>query len=405
MREVVITGIGMRTPMGRTLDEVRAVYRSGQPVVRRVEGPGGRIRAMARLPEDTLDVFGRTEQMMIDPVAQLSMLASDDAIADSGMALEAVDRDRIGVFVGTGQGTMNTMSDGMALLLAKDSVKTFTVLRGLNNGTSNHVSMRHKLRGECQTLTLACSSSNAAIGNAFRLIRDGTLDAALAGGSEAPHCEAIIRAWESLRVLAKPDPDRPETSSRPFSKNRTGLVLGEGAVLYMLESAEHAKARGARIYARLVGYGTSSDGANIAHPEAEGQQLALQACLRQAGLAPTDIDYINAHGTGTPTGDPVEAQAIRAVFGTHADRLAVSSTKSIHGHLLGAAGAIELLAPILALTDGLIAPTLNLTETDPACCGLDFVPNEARVGVKVRAVISSNFAFGGSNACLALAAA
>lgn len=401
MREVVITGIGMRTPMGNTLDAVRSVYASGKPVVKAYTAPQGHTRVMAMLDEDYSKAFARIDQMMIDEVAQLALLAADDAIADSGLALADADRDRIGVLMGTGQGTLHSAVESITSLVNKGSCKTFTILRGLNNGTCNHISMRHGLRGECQTVTMACSSSNAAIGNAMRLIQAGVLDAALAGGAEAVNEEFIIRGWEALRILAKPDPERPETSSRPFSRNRTGLVLGEGSVIYMLEEASQARARGARIYARLAGYGTSSDAANITHPDPTGQALALRACLKAAGFAPEDIGYINAHGTATPTGDPAEVQSIKAVFGAHAQGLPVSSTKSLHGHLLGAAGAIELLAPIVALNDGLLAPTANLDEPDPEC-DLDFVPNEARQVTPPRAALSSNFAFGGSNAVIAL---
>lgn len=401
MRDVVITGIGMRTPMGNTLDAVRRVYASGQPVVKAYTAPQGHTRVMAVLDEGWGSGFSRMDQMMLDEVTQLAVLAADDAVADSGMKLADADRDRIGVVVGTGQGTACTVFETTRQVDSKGSAKTFSILRGLNNGCSNHVSMRHGLRGECQTLMLACSSSNAALGSAMRLIQAGVLDAALAGGADVVNHEITLRAWEALRILAKPDPERPETSSRPFSKSRTGLVLGEGAVIYMLEEASQARARGARIYARLAGYGTSSDATNIAHPDPDGQALALRACLKSAGLAPEDIGYVNAHGTATPTGDPAEVKSIKAVFGAHAQSLPVSSTKSLHGHLLGAAGAIELLAPIVALNDGLLAPTANLDEPDPEC-DLDFVPNQARQVAPLRAAMSSNFAFGGSNAVIAL---
>lgn len=402
MRDVVITGIGLRTPMGDTLDAVREVFAAGRSVVRAFEGPGGRQRLGGRLTSDVSAIFTRSQLMLMDPVAQLSTAASDAAVADSGIDLSAADRQRIGVFVGTGQSTAATSMEGSVSLALHDTVGTFTILRGLGNATANHVSIRHGVRGESQTTVLACASSNMAIGNAMRMIRHGYLDAAIAGGAEATFSEHIVRAWESMRVLAKPHRDGPAATCRPFSKSRGGVVLGEGCVLYMLEAEEHARARGARIYARLVGFGSSCDATHIAHPNAEGQALAMQACLRDAGAGPADLGYINLHGTGTPTGDPVEVAAVHQALGEYATRVPVSSTKSMHGHLLGAAGAVELLAPILALHDGLLAPTANLDDPDPAF-DLDFVPRTARTGVKMDLAMSSNFAFGGSNVCLLLA--
>lgn len=399
MRDVVITGIGLRTPLGHTLDAVKAVYASGKPVIRLVTGPAGQLRAYAKIEDDLSAGFSRAEQVTLDPLAQLAIPTSIDAVADSGLVVADADQDRIGVFLGSGQGASATLVDAFTSLALKDSLKAFTVLRGLNNGAANTIAIRNGFRGQCETMMLACSSSNAAIGAAYRAIRHGYLDAALAGGAEATFNEGSSRAWEAMKVLAKFDPEHPETCSRPFSKDRTGLVLGDGSVIYMLEAEEHAKARGARIYCRLAGYGASNDAVHIAQPEVSGQVLALRACLRDAGLQPSDIGYINAHGTATPTGDPVEVQALRQAFGSWAGQIPVSSTKSLHGHLLGAAGAIELLAAITAVTDGLLAPTANLEVPDPEC-DLDFVPIHARHGVDVRAAMSSNFAFGGSNACL-----
>jgi 3-oxoacyl-[acyl-carrier-protein] synthase II len=401
MRNVVITGIGMRTPMGHTLDAVRGVYESGKSVIRLVEGPGGRLRALAKMDDDFTAGFSRMDQLLLDPLALMTQHAADDAVADSGMDLETADRSRIGVYLGSGQGASQTKYDAFTSLATNDSIKTYTILRGLDNGAANQVAIRHQLRGACEAVVLACSSSNAAMGQALRAIRHGYLDAALSGGAEATFTEGVIRAWEAMRVLAKFDPEHPETCSRPFSKDRTGLVLGEGAVLYMLEAEEHALARGARIYARIAGYGSSCDATHISAPDPAGQALAMTACLRDAGLEPADIDYINAHGTATPVGDPIEVRAIRKAMGSHAEQVPVSSTKSLHGHLLGAAGAIELLAVIIAMRDGVIAPTANLHEPDPEC-DLDFVPNQARRGATVKAALASNFAFGGSNACLAL---
>jgi 3-oxoacyl-[acyl-carrier-protein] synthase II len=402
VRDVVITGIGLRTPLGDTLDEVREAFATGRSAIRAFDGPGGRQRLGGRLRGDITAGFTRSQVMLMDPVAQLTAATSDDTLADSGIDLDAIDRGRVGVFVGTGQSTAQTSMEGSVSLALNDTVGTFTILRGLGNATANHVSIRHGLRGESQTTVLACASSNMALGNAMRMIRHGYLDAAIAGGAEATFSEHAVRAWESMRVLAKPHPAGVEATCRPFSKSRGGVVLGEGCVLYLLEAEAHARARGARIYARVVGFGSSCDATHIAHPDAAGQARAMQACLRDAGASPADLGYINLHGTGTPTGDPVEVAAVHQALGEHATRVPVSSTKSMHGHLLGAAGAVELLAPILALRDGLIAPTAHLTDPDPAF-DLDFVPCTARTGVRMDLAMSSNFAFGGSNVCLLLA--
>lgn len=398
---VVITGIGLRTPMGNSLAEVREVFAAGRSVVQGFEGPQGQKRVGARLTEDFSESFSRMDRMLMDPVAQLAALAADSALADSGMALDQVDRNRIGVVMGTGQSTLHTQTEQSEQLLTKNQVKSTSILRGLGNGVSNHISLRHHLGGESQTIILACAASNSAIGAAFRLVRDGTLDAVVTGGSETTFCEGGMRAWEAMRVLAPPDPERPETTCRPFSKDRGGIVLGEGAVVYVLESERQAKARGARIYARILGYGASCDGTHITQPDPGGQARAIAAALRDAGVGASDVTYLNAHGTGTGNGDPSEVQSIHLGFGDHAKRLAISSTKSMHGHALGATGALELLAPILALKEGLIAPTANLYNPDPEF-DLDFVPIHARQGVDVQVAMSSSFAFGGSNACLVL---
>lgn len=402
MPDVVITGVGLLTPMGNSLAEVRDVFSAGRPVIRAFHGPNERLRIGARLDRhDHSTNLTRSQQALLDPVALLAIAAAEAALADSGLKVADADADRIGVFLGTGQGTLHSNYESTTTLAQKDQIASLTLLKGLPNSAAGHISMMLGLRGECSTLSIACSSSNMAIAQAMRAIRHGYLDAAVAGGSEATFVEGGIRAWEALRVLAKIDPAAPETSCRPFSKDRTGLVLGEGAVLYMLEAEHHARARGARIYARLAGAGMSADATHITLPSAEGQAIALRNALKDTGLAPSDIGYINAHGTATMAGDAIETQSIRMAFGDQAEQIPISSTKSIHGHMLGAAGAVELLASLLALTDGLIAPTANLHVPD-ADCDLDYVPNHARHGVSMHATMSSSFAFGGSNACLVL---
>jgi 3-oxoacyl-[acyl-carrier-protein] synthase II len=401
MQDVVITGIGLRTPMGHTLDRVREVFRSGRPVVRGFEAPDGRLRAGARMDDDFTIGFTKSELALFDPVALIALVASDDLIADSGLALDALDRERVGVFLGTGQGALHAKYEAFTALALRDRMSGYAVLRGLDNGATNQISIRHDLRGACETTVQACSSSNIAMGNAMRAIRHGYLDVAIAGGVDAPFTEGNLRAWEAMRVLATFDPANAQGACRPFSKDRAGLVLGEGAVLYTFESAAHARARGARVYARVAGYATSSDAKHISSPDARGQAACLSACMADAGLETKDVGYINCHGTATPVGDPVEVASIRQVFGSRAELTPASATKSLHGHTLGAAGALELMACIVALNDGVIAPTANLDVPDPAC-DLDFVPIHARTGVKLDATLSTSFAFGGTNACIAL---
>ncbi len=334
----------------------------------------------------------------------LAAVTADDAIRDSGLPLQAMDTERVGAYLGTGQGASGTAYRSFTDLALKDRLKPYSILQGLFNGAANQIAIRHGLKGACETVVLACSSANAAMGHALWAIRHGYLDAAVTGGAEATFHEGVIRAWEAMRVLAQFDPENPAGSCKPFDKKRTGLVLGDGAVFFIFEEERQARARNARIYARVAGYGASNDAHHITIPHVDGQTQALRNCLRDGGLSPADIGYINAHGTATPAGDPIECQSIRKAMGSAAEQVAISATKSLHGHLLGAAGAMELLAVIVALNDGIIAPTANLHEPDPEC-DLDFVPLAARTGCDVRAAVSTSFAFGGSNACIALSRA
>lgn len=399
MRSVVITGVGLRTPLGHTLADARQTFAEGRPVLRGHTGPDGQLRAYADIADDIGQHFTPTQRLMLDRVVMLTLLAGESAIADAGLNLADADRDRVGVYLGTGQAAIHTIGDAMKALYQRDQMPAMTVLKSLPNGAAGQLSMTHGLRGECVTFSVACSSSNIALGHAMRAIRHGEVDVALAGGADAPLHESSLRCWEALRILAKVDPARPEACCRPFSADRTGLALGEGAAIFVLEAEDVARARGARILARLAGYGSSANGTHITAPSQAGQCAAMRHALRDAGLSAADIGYINAHGTGTPAGDPTETQSIREVFGGCADTIPVSSTKSLHGHLLGASGAVELLAALVALRDGIIAPTANLEQPDPAC-DLDYVPIHARHGVHVEAALSNSFAFGGSNASL-----
>jgi 3-oxoacyl-[acyl-carrier-protein] synthase II len=273
------------------------------------------------------------------------------------------------------------------------------VLLAMNNAPAAWIGLEHGLTGPNLTFSTACSSSAVAIGEAARRIAAGEADVMIAGGAEAPLNFGTLKAWDALKTLATEDPDDPAASCKPFAKDRSGLVLGEGAAMLVLESWDRALARGAPILAELAGYGLCTDAVHITRPSVEGQARAMHRALADAALTPADIDYINAHGTGTQANDPVETAAIKQVFGDEARRIPVSSTKSMHAHLLGAAGAVELVAAILALGRAVIPPTINLRKPDPEC-DLDYVALEARAVKAPRAVMSNSFAFGGTNAVL-----
>ena len=303
--------------------------------------------------------------------------------------------------MGTGMGGAGSMEDGYIEIFQRETprVKPLTVLLTMNNAAASHISINYGLQGPNITYSTACSSSAIAIGEAYRQIRDGYADVMLAGGSEALLTHGAMKAWEALRTLALEDEQDASASCKPFSKDRTGLVLGEGAAVLVLEDAERASKRGARIHAEIIGYGSSSDASHITKPDAAGQTRAIASALRSANLQPQDIGYINAHGTATLVGDAQETLAIKQVFGEHAYRIPVSSTKSMHGHLMGATGAVEFMAALLALQHNAIPPTINLHQPDPEC-DLDYVPNAGRQNVELDTVMSNSFAFGGSNAVL-----
>jgi 3-oxoacyl-[acyl-carrier-protein] synthase II len=298
-------------------------------------------------------------------------------------------------------GGSTTVEAGYEELFAagKDRLPPHTVPRAMNNAAAGHISIDHGLRGPSLTFSTACSSSAIAVGEAFRAIRHGYIDAAIAGGAESLLTLGTIRAWEALRTLAITDAADPSTSCRPFSKDRTGLVLAEGAGMLMLEALDCARQRGAPIRAEVIGYGASSDASHLTRPGEEGQVRAMRLALADAHANPDEIDYINAHGTATLAGDVIETAAIRKTFGDRAPRIPVSSTKSMHGHMMGAAGAVEFIAAIMTIERGAIPPTANLRAPDPEC-DLDYVPNVGRKGVPIRMAMSNSFAFGGSNAVL-----
>ncbi|MGE0283575.1 MAG: beta-ketoacyl synthase [Rhizobiaceae bacterium] len=348
-----------------------------------------------QLPEWDVD---RRRLVAIDRFSQLAAMSAEQAMKQSGIAVADMDDTRVGAVVGTGIFGAETADENYFALLVekKPRASVFTVPRIMPSAPAGQVSMIYGLRGPVFGVTSACASSNHAFGAAADQIRLGRADVMLAGGTDAPLVYGVIKGWEALRALAR-------ETCRPFSADRDGLVLGEGAGMMVLESYEHAKARGATILAELAGGGMSADATDIVAPTVEGPAAAMQACLRDADLAIEDIDYVNAHGTGTKANDQIETAAIRRVFGKHADRLSVSSTKSMHAHCMGASGAIEAIACIMAIRESVVPPTANYREKDPDC-DLDVTPNEAKHR-PVRAAISNAFAFGGTNAVVAFKAA
>lgn len=406
-REVVITGIGLVTPLGDTLLEFGAALYDGADRFGTVNSlhapplPGARVRSDLRAGLE------RSELLLADRSTQLALIASTRALQAAGWAGASPQLQDCGVFIGCASGPTESVNASYAALHQRGRLPGLTLLRCLPSGPAAGVAMRHGLGGPNQTYASACASSSVAIGEAMRAIRHGHLDMALAGGTEAPFGDGTLKAWEAMRVLAPLDDDAAETGAlanaacRPFDRSRCGIVLGEGAVFFVLEAAEQAAARGAPVLARLAGYAASGDAHHWTEPCAKGQVRAMAGALRDAGLSPADIGYINAYGPGTPVGDRVEAESIASVFGTGEHSPWVSSTKATHGHLLGASGAIELAASVVALTTGRAPPTRNLREPDADCTARLVGERGARLPAG-RAVLSNSFAFGGSNACLVL---
>ena len=344
-----------------------------------------------RLPPKRLD--------LLDRFTQFGLLAAGQAMRSSGIEVSEEEKPRFGVVMGSGMGGAETFDSSYFNLYAKKETRLhpFTIPKIMHNAATSQICMEYGAQGPSLAISTACSSAGHAIGEAFHLIKFGIADVMLAGGSDAPITYGMIRSWESVRVLAPGDGD-PSRACRPFSRDREGMVMGEGAGVFLLEEFEHARRRGAKVYAEVAGYGMSSDASHITQPSVSGPARAIRMSLEEAGLNPEQVDYINAHGTGTRLNDPIETQVIKEVFKDHARRVAISSTKSMHGHVMGATGAIELAASVMALERGVIPPTANYTQPD-AECDLDYVPNQAREK-PVRVAISNSFAFGGLNAVL-----
>ncbi|PWU11577.1 MAG: beta-ACP synthase [Terriglobia bacterium] len=399
MRRVAITGMGAICALGRNVSEFEAALRCGRSGIGPLESTdcsqlrfqnGAEVRGYSHTP-----YFDDRRADFIDRFAQFAVIAAREAVACAGVEWTPARRESAVIITGSCVGGQSTEDIGFQEVykLGHNRVHPLTIPKTMANAGASHISMEFGITGPSFTISTACSSAAHAIGQAFWMVRTGMTDLALTGGSEAPFSFGILKAWEAMRVVS------PDTC-RPFSKDRRGMILGEGAAMFVLEPLEAAQARGARIHAELVGFGMSADACHITQPSAEGAARAMRGALRDAGLSPEQIGYINAHGTATPANDISETAAIRQVFGIHADRLAVSSTKSMHGHALGAAAALECLGATLALRDGFLPPTANFTEPDPEC-DLDVVPNHAR-HAEVEYALSNSFAFGGLNAVLAL---
>jgi len=401
MQRVAITGMGAISPLGVGAEALWQGLREGRSAIGPLQHPDAerlRVKIAAQVPasfDPAANIDERTLPLL-DRTSEFALHAAREAITQSGLDFS---RDELGlrtaVIVGTGVGGETTQDEQSRRLYADNATRVhpLSIVRLMTNASASQISIAWGLRGPTFAVASACASANHAIIQAAQMIRYGLADVAIAGGTEACLTYGALRAWEAMRVLA-------DDTCRPFSANRHGLVLGEGAGIFVLESMEHAQARGAVILAELAGTGMTADATDIVMPSATGAATAMAQALADAGLAAQDVDYINAHGTGTLANDVTETKAIRLAFGAHADRLAVSSTKSMHGHALGASGALELVAVIGALRDRVVPPTANLDQPDPAC-DLDYVPNVARE-MPVRAALSNSFAFGGLNAVLAI---
>jgi nodulation protein E len=398
MRRVVVTGIGVISALGGNRAGFWDALCQGRPGIGPIEAVD---RTLLRFENGAevrgyrpADHFDDKAVMFLDRFAQFAVVAAREAVKDARLEWDEGLRERGAVVTGSCTGGQTCEDEGFVELYAqkRNRVHPLTVPRVMANAGASHISTEFGITGPVYTISTACSSSTHAIGQAFWMVGNGTADVALAGGSEAPFSFGNLKAWEAIRAVA------PDTC-RPFSKNRAGLILGEGGAMLVLEPLEAARSRGAAVYGEVVGFGMSSDASHLTQTCPEGCARALRGALRDAGLRPEQVGYINAHGTGTTVNDPAETQAIRAVFGRHADRLAVSSTKSMHGHALGAAGALEAAATLLALRHAMLPPTANFTEPDPRC-DLDVVPNRARAA-EVEYALSNSFAFGGLNGVLA----
>jgi nodulation protein E len=395
---VVVTGAGVISALGHNCSEFWQGLAAGRSDIQPLQAVDRGLLRFSNGAEvqrfDPSRHFEEKEIGLLDRFAQFGVVAAREAIAQSGIEWSEELRESTAIVTGSCVGGQTTEDEGFVNLYRNNipRVNPLTIPRTMENAAASRISLETGVVGPTYTVSTACSSANHAIGQAFWMVRNGMVRLAIAGGSEAVFSLGFLKAWEAMRVVS------PDTC-RPFSKDRRGLILGEGGAMLVLERLEEARARGAKIYGEIIGFGMSSDAFHITQPAPHGPARAMRAAIADAGLQPEDIGYINAHGTATQANDATETAAIRKVFGAYAERLAVSSTKSMHGHTLGAAGAIEAVATLLALCHGVLPPTANFTEPDPAC-DLDVIPNQARQK-QVEYALSNSFAFGGLNAVLA----
>jgi nodulation protein E len=399
MARVVITGAGTINPLGydvaATFDAMKNARCGIGPLdIRDVDRLLIQIGGQVRHYDETT-LFNRQQIALYDRFTQFALLAARQAISQSGLVFEGELADQSGVVLGTSAGGLTTQDENYRAVYEdrKSRVHPFIVPKLMNNAAVSHVSMEFNLRGPSFTVSTACASSNHAMGQAFNMVRSGMANVMVTGGSESMLCFGGIKAWEGLRVMSR-------DGCRPFCATRNGMVQGEGAGVFVFENYDHAVARGAHILCEVAGFAMSSDASDIVMPSKQGAARAISGALRDAKIASDAVGYINAHGTGTTANDKTECAAILDVFGPHAQKLMISSTKSMHGHLIGGTGAVELLACIMALCDGVIAPTIGYQEPDTECA-LDVVPNVAR-DAQVNVVVSNAFAFGGLNAVIVL---
>jgi len=399
VKRVVITGAGTINALGHNVPDTLAAMREGRCGIgplefRDVERLSIRIGGQVREYEPE-ERFNRQQLALYDRFTQFTLIAAREAIAQAGLEFSGELAARAGVVLGNSGGGMTTLDENYRSVYeeGKNRVHPFVVPKLMNNAAASHVSMEFNLKGPGFTVSTACASSNHAMALAFQLVHGGATPVMIAGGSESMLCFGGVKAWEGLRVMSR-------DACRPFSANRNGMVQGEGAGVFVFEEMEHARKRGAEILAEVAGFAMSSDASDIVMPSKQGASRAIRGALRDARIDAADVGYINAHGTGTAANDKTESAAVADVFGAHADRLMISSTKSMHGHCIGGTGAVELLACIMAVRDGVVAPTIGYEEPDPECA-LDVVPNEAREA-RVEVALSNAFAFGGLNAVLAL---
>ena len=397
-RRVVITGLGAICGLGATIDDFWAALTAGRSGIRPLGdlGDGTRISIGATVPDfDPTKYFSSSELSLLDRFSQFALVASREALADAGLAIGEDQVAGAAAIIGTGCGGKQTDEQTYVRLYKehKSHAHPLTIPKGMPSAAASLVSQHLGIKGPVFSVTSACASAAHAIIQGQLMIRSGMVDLALVGGTDAPFTYGLLKAWEALRVVSR-------DTCRPFCKDRSGMVLGEGSGMLVLESEQHAFQRGARIYAELAGSGMTSDAGHITRPDVDGISRAISHALQDAGLTADSVDYINAHGTGTPANDPAETEAVHRVFGSHCQSLAISATKSMHGHALGATSALELIAAVLALRHNLIPPTANFT-TPGEGCDLDYVPNQVRPQ-RVDVAVSNAFAFGGLNAVIVL---